>query len=564
MFPGLGARVLDTMAVINVKQFSRKAPTPQTVEVKGKAQVQNNAGGFVFQLTPWDQMRRYLILGAEGGTYYVAEQDLLKQSYANVVACIKEDGRRAVDMIVEISDKALAPKNDPAIFALALCAAEGNDETKAYALANLGKVCRIGTHLFHFGQYVNALRGWGRGLRRAVGAWYTEKDADVLAYQAIKYQARDGWSHKDLLRLSHPVANSPQQDAVLRWMVGGQEALTRRTVTRKAVKVGQAAMQNYPARSRQLPDVIAAFEKAKTADEAELVKLIVEHNLPREAIPTEKLNSLTVWEALLEKMPITAMIRNLGKMTSIGLLKPLSKAANKVVASLKDVEVLKKGRVHPMAVLIAGKIYGQGHGDKGSLSWTPVPAIVEALDAAFYLCYGNVRKTGKPLLFGLDISGSMSSSMAGPLSCAEGTAALTLIHANVEDNYHVMGFSSSFIDLHVRKGMRLNEALKQITGKNFGSTDCSLPAQWALQNKVEIGGIIVMTDNETYAGSIHPFQALQNYRRAMVPDLRQVVVGMTATGFTIADPTDKLSMDVVGFDASAPNVIADFIRGELT
>jgi 60 kDa SS-A/Ro ribonucleoprotein len=127
-----------------------------------------------------------------------------------------------------------------------------------------------------------------------------------------------------------------------------------------------------------------------------------------------------------------------------------------------------------------------------------------------------------------------------------------------------MGFSNTFIDLHIRKGMRLNEALKHITGKNFGSTDCSLPAQWALQNKVEIGGIIVMTDNETYAGSIHPFQALERYRKAMVPDLRQVVVGMTATGFTIADPKDKLSMDVVGFDASAPNVIADFIRGELT
>jgi 60 kDa SS-A/Ro ribonucleoprotein len=558
------------MAVIKVNQFSRKAPTPQTVAVPGKNQVQNNAGGFVFQLTPWDQMRRYLILGAEGGTYYVSEQDLTKQSYTNVLACIKEDGRRAVDMIVEVSEKALAPKNDPAIFALALCSAHGSDETKAYALANLGKVCRIGTHLFHFGQYVNALRGWGRGLRRAVGAWYLSKDADALAYQGIKYQSRDGWSHKDLLRLAHPSTTDAKQDAVLRWMIGGTDALAKREVTRKQVGkvsgiVADSRTDKYPARTRQLPDVIEAFEKAKTADEAALVKIIVEHDLPREAIPTEKLNSVEVWEALLEKMPITAMIRNLGKMTSIGLLKPLSKAANKVVASLKDVEVLQKGRVHPMAVLIAGKIYGQGHGDKGSLSWTAVPAITEALDAAFYLCYGNVRKTGKPLLFGLDISGSMGSPIAGsPITCAEGTAALSLIHANVEDNYHVMGFSNSFIDLHIRKGMRLNEALRHITGKNFGSTDCSLPAQWALQNKVEIGGIIVMTDNETYAGSIHPFQALERYRKAMVPDLRQVVVGMTATGFTIADPKDKLSMDVVGFDASAPNVIADFIRGELT
>jgi 60 kDa SS-A/Ro ribonucleoprotein len=564
------------MATINVKQFQRKpSATPQTEAVPGKNQVANNAGGFVFQITPWDQMRRYLILGAEGGTYYVSEQDLTKQSYQNVLVCIKQDGRKAVDMIVEVSDKALALKNDPAIFALALCAAHGDDATKAYAFANLNKVCRIGTHILHFGEYVNALRGWGRGLRTAVGRWYLEKDADALAYQAIKYQQRDGWSHKDLLRLAHPSTKDAKVDAVLRWMIGGVDGLAKRefkrrisTTTGKGKAKATTNVERevaYPARKRYLPDVIEAFEQAKTADVKTLVKLIAEHNLPREAIPTEKLKELPVWEALLEKMPLMAMTRNLGKMTSIGLLKPLSDASAKVCAALKNVEAIQKSRMHPMAFLIALKIYGQGHGDKGSLTWQPVPAIREALDDAFYLAFGNVRKTGKRILFGLDISGSMGSPIAGsPLTCAEGTAALSLVHASVEDDYHVMGFSNTFIELNIRKGQRLETALKHITGKNFGSTDCSLPAQWALQNKVKLGGIVVMTDNETFAGRIHPFQALTQYRTAMGIDTRQVVVGMTATGFSIADPKDKLSMDVVGFDASAPNVIADFIKGELT
>lgn len=566
----------DTMATINVKQFSRKASaTPQTEPVPGKNQVANNAGGFGFQITPWDQMRRYLILGAEGGTYYVAEKDLLKQSYQNVLTCIKDNGRKAVDMIVEVSDKALAPKNDPAIFALALCAAHGDDDTKSYAFANLNKVCRIGTHILHFGEYVNALRGWGRGLRTAVGRWYLEKDADALAYQAIKYQQRDGWSHKDLLRLSHPSTKDAKQDAVLRWMIGGVDGLAKREFKRRITTTtgkGKAKASThverevaYPARKRYLPEIIDAFEKAKTADDAALVKLIVEHDLPREAIPTEKLKSLAVWEALLEKMPMTAMVRNLGKMSSIGLLKPLSAASKKVTSKLKDVEQLQKSRIHPMAILIALKVYESGRGVKGDLTWTAVPAILEALDNAFYLAFGNVRKTGKPLLFGLDVSASMSSAIAGsPLSCCEGSTALALVHANVEDDYHIMAFDTGIKELPIRKGMRLPDALKHTRNINGGGTDCSLPAQWALKNKVEIGGIVIQTDSETYAGSIHPFQALTKYRQALVSDLRQVVVGMTSTGFTIADPSDKLSMDVVGFDASAPNVIADFIRGELT
>jgi 60 kDa SS-A/Ro ribonucleoprotein len=564
------------MATINVKQFSRKqSATPPTKPVPGKNMVANNGGGFSFQITPWDQMRRYLILGAEGGTYYVAEQDLLKQSYQNVVTCIKVDGHKAVDMIVEVSDKALAPKNDPAIFALALCMTHGDDDTKSYAFANLNKVCRIGTHILHFGEYINSLRGWGRGLRNAVGKWYLEKDADHLAHQAIKYQSRDGWSHKDLLRLSHPSSDDAKQDAVLRWMIGGVDALAKRDLKRRIgtttgkgkAKVATTVERevSYPARKRYLPDVIEAFESAKTADEAALVKLITDFDLPREAIPTEKLKSLAVWEALLENMPMNAMVRNLGKMTSIGLLKPLSAAAKKVTAKLKDTEQLKKSRIHPMAILIAAKVYESGHGVKGDLTWSPVPAINEALDGAFYLAFGNVRKADKPLLFGLDVSASMSSAIAGsPLSCCEGATALALVHANVEDEYHIMRFNCGIENTPIRKGMRLDAALKYTRSINGGGTDCSLPAKWALQNKVEIGGIVNITDNEVNSGDRHPFQALQQYRQAMVSDLRQVVVGMTCTGFSIADPTDKLSMDVVGFDASAPNVIADFLRGELT
>ena len=58
----------------------------------------------------------------------------------------------------------------------------------------------------------------------------------------------------------------------------------------------------------------------------------------------------------------------------------------------------------------------------------------------------------------------------------------------------------------------------------------------------------------------HPHQALSEYRNASGIAAKEVVVGMTATDFTIADPDDAGMMDVVGFDASAPQIMADFIR----
>src|SRR5438128_2646339 len=86
----------------------------------------------------------------------------------------------------------------------------------------------------------------------------------------------------------------------------------RRTVKRR---INGAEREASYAPVGHLPRIIDAFEQAKRASSAgEIVKLTNEFDLPREAIPTQWLNELRVWDALLARMPMTAMIRNLGKM----------------------------------------------------------------------------------------------------------------------------------------------------------------------------------------------------------------------------------------------------------
>ena len=499
----------------------------------------------------------------------------MKQNHDAIIRCIKADGVRAVNRIVEISDAGRAPKNDPAIFALALVATHGDAQAKALAFANLNKVCRIGTHLFHFAEYVNAMRGWGRGLRNAVGRWYVDRGADDLAHQAVKYQQRDGWSHGDLLRLAHPKAPSSQHDAVFRWMLAGADSLGEREVKRKVR--GEDRVAKYGAVG-ELPKLVQAFEQAKRASIAgEIVKLIDEFDLPREAIPTQWLNEVVVWEALLERMPMTAMIRNLGKMTSLGLLAPFSDAKRLIVRKLRDETALKRARIHPLAVLVAQKIYAQGHGDKGALKWSPVSAVVDALDEAFYATFQNVEPCGKPVLLALDVSGSMAGSMiAGScISAREASAAMALITAATEPEHEIIAFSaaagghggkwgggeSGITRVNLSPRMRLADVIKRVEAIPMGGTDCALPMLWAARNKLDVSGFITYTDSETWAGNIHPAQALRQYRSEFVGDAKAVVVGMTSNGFTLADPNDRGMMDVVGFDTTAPAVIADFVRG---
>ncbi len=561
------------MSINYAKLFNRRA-TPQSLPIPGSSQVRNSGGGFSWEVDDWARLDRFLILGAEGGTYYIAERDLVKQNHDAIVRCAKADGVRVVNRIVEISEAGRAPKNDPAIFALALVATHGDAQAKAHAFANLNKVCRIGTHLFHFAEYVNAMRGWGRGLRNAVGRWYVDRDADALAHQAIKYQQRDGWSHGDLLRLAHPKAPSAQHDAVFRWTLSGADSLGEREVKRKVA--GEDRLAKYGAVGA-LPKLIEAFERAKRASSAgEIVKLITEFDLPREVVPTQWFNEAAVWEALLERMPMTAMIRNLGKMTSLGLIAPFSDAKRLVVQKLRDETALKRARIHPLAVLVAQKIYAQGHGDKGSLKWSPVAAIVDALDDAFYATFQNVEPCNQPLLLALDVSGSMAQSMipGSCISAREASAAMALITAATEPEHEIIAFSaaanghggmwgggeSGVTRVNLSPRMRLADVIKRIEAIRMGGTDCALPMLWAARNKLNVSGFITYTDSETWAGNIHPAQALRQYRNEFVGDAKAVVVGMTSNGFTLADPNDRGMLDVVGFDTSVPAIIADFVR----
>jgi 60 kDa SS-A/Ro ribonucleoprotein len=458
-------------------------------------------------------------------------------------------------MVVEISDSGRAPKNDPALLVLAMCAGSSDLATRQAAFAALPKVARIGTHLFHFVDFVQVYRGWGRALRRAVGNWYANRSVDSLINQVTKYRQRDGWSNRDLLRLSHPKVTDDARRQVLQWVT-------------------------HPETVETVPEKLGAAIKLMSATNAsEAVSLIREFGLPRECVPTELLNEVSVWEALLQDMPMTAMIRNLGKMSGIGLLKPLSAASKHVVSKLADKEAIQAARVHPMAVLMALRTYQQGHGDKGKLTWTAVSTVVDALDAAFYLAFKNVEPTGKDLLLALDVSGSMSSAIMGtPLSCREASAAMALVTANVEPNHHIVGFTSKsgrsgygwgrerqslsgISPLEISPKMRLDAVVSYMAGLPFEGTDCSLPMLYASHNKLNVDGFAVYTDSETWAGTIQPVQALQNYRKEFNKASKSVVVGMTATKFSIADPSDAGMLDVVGFDTAAPQLISDFFRG---
>jgi 60 kDa SS-A/Ro ribonucleoprotein len=519
----------------------RKTPQSESADPR---QVPNSAGGYTFTVGTLERAKRFLILGSDAGTYYATPGDLTRDNAGVIVELAEADGHALVDLIVEVSVGGKAPRANPALFALAIAASVGSDESKAYALSRLSEVARTGTHLFIFARYIEQFRGWGRGLRKAVANWYVDKPVESVAFQATKYRQRDGWSHRDLLRLTHPKTVEPARKALFDWISG-------RTPD-------------------QLPRIVEGFEAAQK-DDADIPALIAEFGLSWEMLPDAALNDVPTWDALLDAgMPQTALLRQLPRLTRLGIVDAFGGRTAEIVAQLVDPARLRNARVHPINLLIAMKTYASGNG-RGS-DWEPVTAIVNALDEAFYGAFKTIEPAGKRTLIGLDVSGSMGANWdpSRVLTAREIGAAFSLVITATEPDAEVYGFTAAgadyragnaFTPLHISKKQRLDDVIRKTSNIPFGRTDCALPMVTALKKRWKIDTFVIITDNETWTGDIHPHQALVEYRQKMGIDAKLVVLAVTPTKFSIADPTDPGMLDIAGFSNDVPTLITEFSRG---
>jgi 60 kDa SS-A/Ro ribonucleoprotein len=510
-------------------------------------QVVNNTGGYVFEVSDKSRLERFLILGTDGGTYYVSEDDLTKQNVEWLIELIRRDGRMVLDTVADVSKNGRALKNSAAIFTLALVLNYGSDFEKAMASNLAPEVARTATMVFELAQYIENLGGWGRAKRRAVANWFTTKTPEQLGYQAVKYRQRNGWTLRDLMRLSHPKGVDP--------MVGNFILRNDEHVVHDVeILNGFKNMQ----RATTLPQVIETLQENR--------------NLPWETIPTQFLKEDVVWKQLFYNGQLKgqALVRNIVRLEKIGAFSD-TYFRNDVAAKLADPDQINKSKIHPMNYLNASVVYSEGQIDrKGPYSWsisrlkswTTTSMIVDALKSGFYESFGTIEPSGKSFLLALDVSGSMSSfsAVGADLSAAQASAAMVMIVMRTEENSEVYGFANTFRDLKIRPEDPWESVMKKVRDNNFGYTNMALPMQWSKKVGKNFDTFVVITDNEVNSGS-HPSTALKDYRRTNVSDAKMAVMAVTATPFTIADPRDPGMLDVVGFDTNTPKVISTFAKG---
>lgn len=512
-----------------LSNYANNYKNPQvSSKIPGSNQVKNNTGGFVFEVSPKARLERFLILGVDGGTYYVSEKDLTSQNVNFIVDLIKSDPALVLDAVLDVSTSGRSYRNNAAIFVLALMLNHAPDIWKGAVSKAAVEVARTATHVFELANYIDKMGGWGRAKRRAIANWFTSKTPDQLAYQAVKYRQRNGWTLRDLMRLSHPV---------------GVDQTVGNFILGKEPYFGG-------------PDILAGFHEMQRSGSVDDVLFTLGQFpfLPWETIPTQFHKEPKVWKTLFYNNQLSgqALVRNVKRLQNIGAFSDI-KFAGDYAKKLVDVEMIRKTRLHPMNYLLASLMSGVQNSK-----------IKAALNDGFYKSFATVEPSGSRFRIGVDVSGSMSwdKCIGVDITPAQGAAAMALVTAKVEDYAEILGFSSTLKDLGISPADSFDSVMRKTNLHNFGWTDASLLINDAASKKIEVDTFIVITDNEVNHGN-HPSVALKNYRQKMGIDAKLVVMGMTATNFSIADPSDRGMLDVVGFDANAPKVVSDFAAGRI-
>ena len=522
-------------------------PTPQSEPLDDR-QVLNDAGGYVYPVDDGVRMHRFLVMGSENGSYYTDERTLTKENTAATQRHIAAAGPDAVNHIVDIAKNRRAPRVSQTLFCLALAASADAPDTRAAALDALPTVASTASHLEEFAAYVSSMRGWGRSLRSAIGNWYTQREAEEVAFQAVKYRTRAGWSHRDLLRKAHPnTERNSDLWHVFEWITQGTSPPEREPF-----------------------QLIHTFLEAQASDDVSRVaQLVTENQLPREAVPTAMLQHDEIWQALGPQMPPLAFVRNLPALTAHNAIRPMEagwavERLQQMRSHTREDGSVRPAPVHPFNILVAMMVYRMGRSIKGDNTWSPVPQISAALDEAFDQSFSAAPSTEQRVYLAVDTSGSMGShhlNNINGLTARMAAAAVTMAIARREPNHLMVACSDHMEDLHVMPRDSLQDVMARTQALAFNRTDMAAPIQHAAERRIPVDVFIIATDGQTFAGSVHPKEALRQYRQKMGLPAKAVQLAFVANKYSILDPEDAGAMDLVGFDAALPTLLHDFMIG---
>lgn len=465
----------------------------------------------------------------------------------------------------------------PLAYALAVCARSTNQRVSQKAYQALPNVCKTPAQLFMFLKYCQRslnLKSWPRRHRKAIAKWYTENrqyldDPMLLAGHVTKYRRRHGFSHKKVLKSCHP--NSSKSSAEIKYIL----CYVVKGLTKANQKIHDGNDKTF---NNNIREFITDYEtiKKQNVPEDDVIAIIRKWRLTWEQVPNRLLKTKNVLAALLPMMPLTALLRNLGKLTSFGLLQPNSKGEESTCSRLENEDILRQANLHPIQILSSLNGYCKGRGLRNpQLRWSINDNIVQSLTKAYMkqlTCSCQNPRLPPNILVAINIRRSMENHVAGNpvMNCKHTATALAMTLIKWQSRTQIVTFGSDNpvqrLEIPISEdGIHdMEMALETVTARRENDlTYFNEPFRYAHQNMGSVDAIILMTDCLTRGDQSNIRDAYRNFRQRY-GDISFVTVGFHTNGedFPVAEPQNPKMLDVIGLDAEAIDLIVSFLSDQ--
>lgn len=315
---------------------------------------------------------------------------------------------------------------------------------------------------YWFGRHGRALpKPVKRGIADAARRLYTERTV-------LKYDGDKGIRMGDVIELTHPNPATPEQSALFEYLIARRHNRDRLDVSALPIIAAHLELDALPSDERTLDRLAegVTWEWASAWYGRQL--------------------DAAFWEALIPRMGLFALVRNLRNFDDAGIGQ---EAVAAVRAKIGNAEDVAGARMFPLRFYAA-------HREVATTRWS------EALDAGIELSLANIPAlTGRTLVL-VDVSGSMFAAMAGRsrLQRVEAAAIFAAALAMRAEAADLVTFGTDSAPIAFRKSGSVLRLAGEIAGVNRGGTQTWQAVRRHLLP--EHRRVVIITDEQaSYGGS---------------------------------------------------------------
>lgn len=516
-----------------------------------QADTLNLAGGVAYSLPPKHALAQLAATGCFNGTYYASAESQLN-AFKTLVDQVNDIAYLAK---LAIYARQRAGMKDMPVALLATLAAR---DTALFhkifdRVVDNGKQLRTLFQMIRSGQF--GKQSLTSSVQRAFQRWLTTASVEKLLSASIGHDP----SLRDVFRLARPKPKDNSQRAFFGWLTDKETA------------------KWAPASEADLPEQVKLLQQFRHAENDDQQVELLDKLKVRFDQLADKAKGTKVWAAIARTMGPQALRMNLNTLQRHGVLADET-MVRYIADRLADADEIHRSKQFPYQYFAA---YLNASAEMPA-------AIKKALHQAAETACGNIPELPAPVIIGLDVSGSMSSSVTGnrgggtsKMRCIDVAAlfAAALLRRNPDSI--VVPFDTAAYQVKIDPNDSILSLAERLAKYGGGGTDCAQPLILANREytKRKLSGVILVSDNESWIYADRIFgtglhgatgvssewnkfaQTHRNLTGSAKTDPKLICIDLQPNQTTQAkDRRDTLNIG--GFSDAVFDVITSFLRDE--